>query len=135
VRGDGWVTRPTALPEQIEADWAVIHPALAEAGVDLDRFVVSHENFCHVVDTDDEDEALEAQRNAYARIMSDERPFEYFQQVYLTGTPPEIVDRLVARARAGVRYFMLHPLTSDPEQLEAWWDLIVGPVRRAFEPA
>jgi hypothetical protein len=30
---------------------------------------------------------------------------------------------------------MLHPLTSDPEQLEAWWDLIVGPVRRAFEPA
>lgn len=133
VRSDGWVTRPTALPEQIGADWAIIRSALAAAGVDRDRFVVAHENFCHVVETDDEEVALNRQREAYARVMSDARPFEYFRDVYLTGTPQDIVDRLVARARAGVRYFMLHPLTSDPEQLEAWWDLIVVPVQRATE--
>jgi hypothetical protein len=47
----------------------------------------------------------------------------------MTGTPSEIVDRLVARAEAGVRYFMLHPLVSDPGQLELWWELIVRPVQ------
>jgi hypothetical protein len=36
---------------------------------------------------------------------------------------------LVARAEAGVRYFMLHPLVPDPSQLELWWDLIVAPTR------
>lgn len=133
LRGDGWVTRPTALPEQIRSDWDVIRPALEEQQVDLDRFVVSHENFCHVVDTEDHDEAIAGQRGAYGGVMSDERPFEYFEEVYLTGTPKEIVESLVARAEAGVRYFMLHPLTSDPGQLELWWDRIVGPVRQIVE--
>jgi probable F420-dependent oxidoreductase len=129
LRGDGWVTRPTALPEQIREDWSQIRPALEQHRGNLDDFVVSHENFCHVVDTDDHDEAIGEQRRAYGRVMSGERPFEYFQSVYMTGTSSEIVDRLVARAEAGVRYFMLHPLVTDPEQLELWWDLIIRPVK------
>jgi probable F420-dependent oxidoreductase len=125
IRGDGWVTRPTALPEQISSDWSVIRPKVE----DRDGFVVSHENFCHVVDTDDHDKAVKVQREAYAGVMSSHRPFEYFESVYLTGTTDEMVDRLVARADAGVRYFMLHPLVPDPGQLELWWDLVVQPVR------
>lgn len=129
LRGDGWFTRPTALPEQIRDDWEQIRPAVVAHRGNLDGFVVSHENFCHVVDTDDHEEAIAEQRKAYGNVMSTERPFEYFESVYLTGTPGEIVDRLVARAGAGVDYFMLHPLVADPGQLELWWDLIVGPVK------
>jgi probable F420-dependent oxidoreductase len=129
LRGDGWMTRPTALPEQIRNDWDVIRPALEQLRGSHDAFIVSHENFCHVVDTDDHDEAIDAQRRAYGRVMSAERPFEYFESVYLTGTPEEIVDRLVARAEAGVRYFMLHPLVADPGQLELWWELVTEPVK------
>jgi len=124
VRGEGWMTRPTAAPEQIRDDWARIRPAIEEAGRG-NGFVVSHENFCHVVDTDDRDKALAVQREAYARVMSGHRPFEYFQQVYLTGTPSDIVESLRARADAGVEYFMLHPLVADPEQLELWMELVV----------
>ncbi|HEV3473404.1 MAG TPA: LLM class flavin-dependent oxidoreductase [Actinomycetota bacterium] len=129
LRGDGWFTRPTALPEQISDDWKQIGPAVEQHRGGLDGFVVSHENFCHVVDTNDHDKAIAGQRKAYARVMSAERPFEYFASVYMTGTPSEIVDRLVARAEAGVGYFMLHPLVSDPGQLELWWELIVRPVQ------
>jgi probable F420-dependent oxidoreductase len=129
IKGDGWVTRPTAAPEQIRDDWAQIRPAVTPSSGKDSHFVVSHENFCHVVDTDDRDEALAEQREAYAGVMSGHRPFEYFQQVYLTGTPAEIVERLWARAEAGVEYFMLHPLVNDPGQLDLWQDLIVKPLR------
>lgn len=128
LRGDGWMTRPTALPEQISADWNEIRRAVEARPGERKEFVVSHENFCHVVDTTDRDKAIAVQRDAYSRIMSSHRPFEYFQQVYLTGTPDDIVDRLVDRAKAGVEYFMLHPLVSDPQQLDLWWELIVKPV-------
>jgi alkanesulfonate monooxygenase len=129
-RGDGWVARPTALPEQIREDWARIEPAIRARERGWDGFVVSHENFVHVVDTDDREKALEAQRAVYTALMGTERPFEYFEAVYLTGTPAEIVDRLAARVAAGVRYLMLHPLVADPSQLELWWNLIVKPLRQ-----
>ena len=129
VRGDGWMTRPTSAPEQIRDDWERIRPAVEAENRSGGEFVVSHENFCHVVDTDDRDKALAAQREAYAGVMSGHRPFEYFQQVYLTGTPSDIVESLVARAEAGVDYFMLHPLVADPDQLDLWTDLLIKPVQ------
>jgi alkanesulfonate monooxygenase len=128
-RGDGWVARPTALPEQIREDWARIEPAISARERGWDGFVVSHENFIHVVDTDDSEKALGAQRAAYTALMGTRRPFAYFESVYLTGTPAEIVGRLAARVDAGVRYLMLHPLVPDPSQLELWWNLIVRPLR------
>jgi probable F420-dependent oxidoreductase len=129
VGGDGWVTRPTATPEQIRNDWVRIGPEVRGSAAGSSGFVVSHENFCHVVDTDDRDKALAAQREAYSKVMSGQRPFEYFQRVYLTGTPDDMVDGLLARAEAGVEYFMLHPLVPDPEQLDLWHDLIIKPLR------
>lgn len=129
VRGDGWVTRPTAAPEQIRGDWAQIRPRVRESRGRRSHFIVSHENFCHVVDTEDRDKALAVQREAYSQVMSANRPFEYFQRVYLTGTPDDMVKGLWARAEAGVEYFMLHPLVADPEQLELWLDLIIRPLR------
>jgi hypothetical protein len=129
VWGDGWVTRPTAAPEQIRDDWAQIAPNVRGPAPGRSPFVVSHENFCHVVDTQDRDKALAVQREAYSHVMSGHRPFEYFQRVYLTGTPDDMVEGLRARAEAGVEYFMLHPLVADPEQLELWHDLIIKPLR------
>jgi probable F420-dependent oxidoreductase len=128
VKGDGWVTRPTAAPEQIRDDWARIRPQVRGPVGGHSRFIVSHENFCHVVDTEDREKALTVQREAYAQVMSGHRPFEYFQRVYLTGTPADMVEGLRARADAGVEYFMLHPLVADPEQLELWHDLIIKPL-------
>ena len=39
------------------------------------------------------------------------------------------MESLVARAEAGVDYFMLHPLVADPDQLDLWTDLLIKPVQ------
>ncbi len=117
---DGWIARPTSLPSQIEEDLADIRPALATAGRDLETFTIAHENFLHLVPTEDRDKALAGQRRAFATIMGANRPFEYFEQVYLTGTPPEIVDKLRARIAIGVEYLILHTLQPSTTQLELW---------------
>jgi len=120
VASDGWIARPTSLPSQIAEDLAEIRPALAAADRDPDTFTVAHENFLHLVPTEDRGRALAEQQRAYAAIMGAGRPFEYFEQVYLTGTPPEIVDKLRARMAIGVEYLILHTLEPSTAQLDLW---------------
>jgi alkanesulfonate monooxygenase SsuD/methylene tetrahydromethanopterin reductase-like flavin-dependent oxidoreductase (luciferase family) len=52
--------------------------------------------------------------------MGDGRPFEYFEQVYLMGTPSEIVEKLRARMAIGVEYLILHTLEPSAAQLDLW---------------
>src|SRR5215469_13861932 len=73
VASDGWIARPTSLPSQIEQDLAEIRPALEAAGRDLQAFTVAHENFLHLVPTENRQKALAEQRVAYAAIMGDSR--------------------------------------------------------------
>jgi len=120
VASDGWIARPTSLPSQIEEDVAEIRPALEAAGRDLDTFTVAHENFLHLVPTEDREKALAEQRHIYSTIMGRSRPFEYFEQVYLTGTPTEIVEKLRARIAIGIEYLILHTLQPSTAQLDLW---------------
>jgi probable F420-dependent oxidoreductase len=120
VASDGWIARPTSLPSQIAEDLAEIRPALAAAGRDPAALTVAHENFLHLVPTQDREQALAEQRLAYAAIMGGGRPFEYFEQVYLTGTPSEIVEKLQARLAIGVEYLILHTLEPSTAQLDLW---------------
>jgi alkanesulfonate monooxygenase SsuD/methylene tetrahydromethanopterin reductase-like flavin-dependent oxidoreductase (luciferase family) len=120
VASDGWIARPTSLPSQIEEDLAEIRPALEAAGRDLDTFTVAHENFLHLVPTENREKALAEQQRTFAAVMGDSRPFEYFEQVYLTGTPSEIVAKLRARLAIGIDYLILHTLQPSTAQLELW---------------
>jgi probable F420-dependent oxidoreductase len=118
--GDGWIARPTSLPSQIGEDLAEIRAALAERGRDPATFTIAHENFLHLVPTEDPAEAEREQRRAFTAVMGEGRPFEYFQQVYLTGTLPEVLARIDERIDAGVQYLMLHTLEPSPRQLDVW---------------
>jgi probable F420-dependent oxidoreductase len=120
VASDGWIARPTSLPSQIGDDLAEIRPALEAAGRDPGSLTIAHENFLHLVPTGDRAKALAEQRQAYTEIMGTSRPFEYFEQVYLTGTPAEIVDKLRARIAIGVEYLILHTLLPSASQLDLW---------------
>jgi alkanesulfonate monooxygenase SsuD/methylene tetrahydromethanopterin reductase-like flavin-dependent oxidoreductase (luciferase family) len=89
--------------------------------------------------TDDPVKARAEQHRTFLKVMSSERGPDYLETVYLFGTPDEVVASLQARIDAGVEYFMLHTMTPDPAQLQAWVDDIipnvqfpatVGPVRR-----
>jgi probable F420-dependent oxidoreductase len=139
IRTDGWIPRPTCPPDDIARDWAELQAYYREHGRDPRECFVAHENFVHVVLTNDPAKALEEQHRAFLEVMSSERGEHYLESVYLFGTPEEIVASLQARVDAGVEYFMLHTMTPDPGQLRDWVDEIIpnvtfpataGPVRR-----
>ena len=143
VRADGWIPRPTCPPPDIARDWAELQVAMREAGKDPSSTLVAHENFLHLVMTNDPVKAREEQHRAFLKVMSSERGPNYLESVYLFGTPDEIIASLQARVDAGVEYFFLHTMTPDPDQLQLWVDEIIpnvtfpataGPVRRPPTP-
>jgi probable F420-dependent oxidoreductase len=143
VRADGWIPRPTCPPADIARDWQELQVAMREAGRDPADTLVAHENFLHLVLTDDPARAREEQHLAFLKVMSNERGPAYLESVYLFGTPDEVVASLQARVDAGVEYFFLHTMTPDPAQLQLWVDHVIpnvhfpptaGPVRRPPGP-
>jgi probable F420-dependent oxidoreductase len=139
LRTDGWIPRPTCPPDDIARDWRELKEYYRKHGRDPSECVVAHENFVHLVLTNDPQKAREEQHRAFLKVMSSERGPKYLESVYLFGTPDEIVASLQARVDAGVEYFVLHTMTPDPGQLQDWIDEIIpyvkfpptaGPVRR-----
>jgi probable F420-dependent oxidoreductase len=139
LRTDGWIPRPTCPPDDIARDWTELQAYYRRHGRDPRDCVVAHENFLHLVLTNDQARAREEQHRAFLRVMSAERGPDYLETVYLFGTPDEVIASLQARVDAGVEYFVLHTLTPDPAQLQDWIDEIIpniqfpasaGPVRR-----
>ena len=129
LRSEGWIPRPTCPPEDIRRDWEELQAFMTENGRDPGTLTVAHENFMHFVPTQDPQAARRDQHDAFLRVMSTERGPEYLEQVYLFGTPEEIVESLQARADAGVEQFMIHTLTPDPAQLEQWVEHVIPHVR------
>ncbi len=143
VRSDGWIPRPTCPPPTSPATGSSCRPRCASPARTRPTTLVAHENFLHLVMTDDPAEARRQQHEAFLKVMSAERGPEYLESVYLFGTPDEIVASLQARVDAGVEYFFLHTMTPDPAQLQLWVDHIIpnvtfpataGPVRRPPTP-
>jgi probable F420-dependent oxidoreductase len=139
LRTDGWIPRPTCPPDEIARDWQELQDYYRQHGRDPRECVVAHENFFHLVMTNDPQKARREQHEAFLRVMSNERGPEYLETVYLFGTPDEVVESLQKRVDAGVEYFMLHTMTPDPGQLRQWVEEIIpnvqfpataGPVRR-----
>lgn len=120
LKSEGWIPRPTCPPEDIARDWEELQAYLTEHGRDPGTLTIAHENFVHLVRTQDRDKALAEQHDAFLRVMSSARGPEYLERVYLFGTPDDIVESLQARIDAGVQRFMLHTMTPDPGQLEHW---------------
>ncbi len=139
LRADGWIPRPTCPPPDIRRDWGELKAFFGENGEDAAELSVAHENFLHLVLTNDPARAREEQHRAFLKVMSGERGPEYLETVYLFGTPDEVVASLQARVDAGVEQFILHTMTPDPRQLHDWVREIIpnvtfpptaGPVRK-----
>jgi probable F420-dependent oxidoreductase len=129
LRAEGWIPRPTSPPEDIRRDWEELQGYFTANGRDPATLTVAHENFMHFVGTQDPVAARRQQHEAFLRVMSSERGPHYLEQVYLFGTPDEIVTSLQARVDAGVQQFMIHTMTPDPAQLEQWVEHVLPHVR------
>ena len=126
---EGWIPRPTSPPADIARDWEELKTYLQSKGRDPATITVAHENFMHFVPTQDRERARRDQHEAFLRVMSTERGPEYLEQVYLFGTPDELVASLQSRVDAGVERFMLHTLTPDLAQLGQWVEHVIPHVR------
>lgn len=126
VNSSGWIARPTCPPDLIASDLELITTARAEAGR-TDPFTVAHENFTWIEEHGSADEVRAIQQARFGDVVSDERPWEYIDQVYMPGTVDVIQAKVQARIDVGVEYMMLHTLSADIEQLELIAKHIVEP--------
>ena len=135
-RWDGWIARPTAPPEQIAEDLAEIDAELQRQGTDRARkgFTVAHENFCWLTEKTRREDAVAEQQRYMLGVVSDERPWDYIEAVYLNGTIDDIQHQIQRRLDVGVEHVFLHTLTPDLEQLDLFAKHILEPFRHA-EPA
>ena len=80
------------------------------------------------------DVSIEQQRFMSA-VFSDERPWDYIEAVYLTGTIDEIQQQVQRRIDAGVEYLILHTMTADKRQLDLFAKHILEPFTRVSTAA
>jgi hypothetical protein len=62
-------------------------------------------------------------------VISDERPWDYIEAVYLTGTVDEIQRRVQERIDVGVEHIFLHTMTADLSQLELFAKHLLVPFK------
>jgi hypothetical protein len=113
-------------------DLADIDAELARSGTSRaqKKFTVAHENFCWLSEETSKDAAIEEQKRYMLGVVSDERPWDYIEAVYLTGTIDTIQRRIQERIDAGVEEIFLHTMTADLGQLELFAKHILEPFSR-----
>jgi probable F420-dependent oxidoreductase len=130
ARSDGWIARPTCPPELIASDLELIEAVRRDAGRET-PFTVAHENFTWIEETGSETDITAIQQQRFGAIVSDERPWDYIDAVYMPGTVDRIQHKVQARIDAGAEYLMFHTLDAELEQLELIARHIVEPFRDA----
>ncbi len=131
ANADGWIARPTCPPDGIALDLAEIRDARQRVAPERPPIVVAHENFTWIESSGTRDDIVGEQQRRFASVMSDERPWDYIDSVYMPGTVDEIQKKVQARIDAGVEYMMLHTLSADIAQVEAIARHVVEPFRDA----
>ena len=64
-------------------------------------------------------------------VVSDERPWDYIEAVYLTGTIDEVQRRIQQRIDVGVEHLFLHTMTADLSQLDLFARHLLEPFKSA----
>ena len=136
-RWDGWIARPTSPPDQIALDLEEIDGEFRAQGTTRRErgFAVAHENFCWLSEKTNRDDVIADQKQHMLAVVSDERPWEYIEAVYLTGTIEEMQRKIQARIDVGVEHMFLHTMTPDLGQLDLFAKHFLEPFRKVEPPA
>jgi hypothetical protein len=62
-------------------------------------------------------------------VVSDERPWDYIEAVYMTGTVDEIQRRVQQRIDIGVEHMFIHTMTPELSQLELFAKHLLDPFK------
>ncbi|TMB89087.1 MAG: hypothetical protein E6J37_04945 [Chloroflexi bacterium] len=77
------------------------------------------------------EDATAEQKAKMLAVVSDERPWEYVEAVYLTGTVDDIQRRVQDRIDVGVEHLFLHTMTADLAQLDLFAKHLLEPFKSA----
>ena len=130
-RWDGWIARPTSPPDAIAEDLKEIDGELERQGTSRLKkgFTVAHENFAWLTEKTRHEDAIAEQQPRMLAVVSDERPWDYVEAVYLTGTIDEIQRRIQGRIDVGVEHMFLHTMTADIGQLDLFAKHLLEPFK------
>src|SRR5207237_4038220 len=136
-RSNGSIPRLPSPPDHIIDHLHDIHNEFRRQGTSRqDRhFTVPHENFCWLSEKSQRAEAISEQQRFMSAVFSDERPWDYIEAVYLTGTIDEIQQQVQRRIDAGVEYLILHTMTADTRQLDLFAKHILQPFTKVSTAA
>ena len=130
-RWDGWIARPTSPPPQIALDLAEIDGELRRQGTSraTKSFTVAHENFLWPTEAAKRADVIAEQQARMLAVISDERPWDYIEAVYLTGTIDEVQRKVQERIDVGVEELFLHTMSPDVKQLDLFARHLLEPFR------
>lgn len=121
---DGWFPTSRWTAEEIEHQWFQVKDYLKTYGRSTNEFPVAIMLFFHMAGTSDSEKAESIQRKVFQRFMP-QRTWLDLKNHYPTGSGKDMTDQIRNLVEAGINYFILHPLTNDPEQLELLKDEVV----------
>jgi hypothetical protein len=130
-RWDGWIARPTSPPDQIALDLDEIDAELERQGTSRAQkgFAVAHENFCWISEKSTRASVLDEQKARMLAVVSDERPWDYIEAVYLTGPVDELQRKIQQRIDVGIEHLFLHTMTADLGQLDLFAEHLLEPFK------
>src|SRR5262249_10667547 len=118
VNAGNWLSRCSGTQEWVKRDWGQLKAHARTRGRDPETLTFGHCNFTHLVDTSNDERALEASRAPFFRAMGTHRSWEHLQECYMIGSIDRINARIADLVGAGLQYLVLGPVTDDPGQID-----------------
>jgi alkanesulfonate monooxygenase len=110
---DGWIAPPRRI-DLIESDWADFRDHLDDPGA-VDRVALQ---YLHLAPGVDDREARRQQRRVYDHVIGSGRSVEDRMDHWLSGSVDTVRATLAEYERLGFDQVILHPMTTDPGELD-----------------
>ena len=72
---------------------------------------------------------VDEQKARMLAVVSDERPWDYIEAVYLTGPVDELQRKIQQRIDVGIEHLFLHTMTADLGQLDLFAEHLLEPFK------
>ena len=118
VKAGHWLSRCSGTQEWVKRDWGQLQAHARTMGRDPKTLTFGHCNFTHLVETANQDKALEECRAPFIRAMGTHRTWEHLQECYMAGSIDRINARIADLVGAGLEYLVLGPVSDDPKQID-----------------
>src|SRR4029453_6346789 len=118
VKAGHWLSRCSGTQEWVKRDWGQLQAHARGMGRDPKTLTFGHCNFTHLVETANQNKALEECRTPFIRAMGAHRSWEHLQACYLAGSIDRINARIDDLVGAGLQYLRVGPVTDNPGQID-----------------